>query len=166
VPSHGARVLEVRIHLPPAKSLRTFGSGAEPVGDDGSVHARENVGVVAARGRMLSSVRPLMRQDDIRRPVREFADRVQITQHTNGGLLLREHFASRISAITPSRCPHRVPATAESTRVMGRFLRDVMKLNLESRNFRLFSPDREQLEPVARCARGDEPRLGRRDPAL
>src|SRR5215471_15085233 len=28
VPSHGARVLEVRIHLPPAVSLRTFGSSA------------------------------------------------------------------------------------------------------------------------------------------
>ena len=42
--------------------------------------ARENVGVVVARGRMLSSVRPLMRQEDSRRPVWEFADRVQITQ--------------------------------------------------------------------------------------
>jgi xylulose-5-phosphate/fructose-6-phosphate phosphoketolase len=31
--------------------------------------------------------------------------------------------------------------TAESTRVMGRFLRDVMKMNSEARNFRLFSPD-------------------------
>jgi xylulose-5-phosphate/fructose-6-phosphate phosphoketolase len=30
---------------------------------------------------------------------------------------------------------------AEPTRVMGTLLRDVMKLNLESRNFRLFSPD-------------------------
>ncbi len=30
---------------------------------------------------------------------------------------------------------------AEATQVMGQFLRDVMKLNLESRNFRLFSPD-------------------------
>ena len=30
---------------------------------------------------------------------------------------------------------------AEATRVMGKFLRDVMKLNLESKNFRLFSPD-------------------------
>ena len=30
---------------------------------------------------------------------------------------------------------------AESTRVMGRFLRDVMKLSAEERNFRLFSPD-------------------------
>jgi xylulose-5-phosphate/fructose-6-phosphate phosphoketolase len=30
---------------------------------------------------------------------------------------------------------------AEATRVMGRYLRDVMKLNMEQRNFRLFSPD-------------------------
>jgi xylulose-5-phosphate/fructose-6-phosphate phosphoketolase len=30
---------------------------------------------------------------------------------------------------------------AEATRVQGTFLRDVMKLNLESRNFRIFSPD-------------------------
>src|SRR5262245_9331365 len=42
-------------------------------------HARENVGVVFARGGMLSSVRPMMRQEDSRRPVWEFADRVQIT---------------------------------------------------------------------------------------
>jgi xylulose-5-phosphate/fructose-6-phosphate phosphoketolase len=32
-------------------------------------------------------------------------------------------------------------ATAEATRLMGKFLRDVMKQNMESRNFRLFSPD-------------------------
>ena len=31
--------------------------------------------------------------------------------------------------------------TAESTRIMGKFLRDVMKANLDSNNFRLFSPD-------------------------
>jgi hypothetical protein len=47
---------------------------------DAPFQARENVGIVAARGRMLSSVRPLMRQEDSRRPVWEFADRVQITQ--------------------------------------------------------------------------------------
>jgi hypothetical protein len=47
---------------------------------DAPLQARENVGVVVARGRMLSSVRPLMRQEDSRRPVWEFADRVQITQ--------------------------------------------------------------------------------------
>ena len=47
---------------------------------DAPFQARENVGFVVARGRMLSSVRPLMRQEDSRRPVWEFADRVQITQ--------------------------------------------------------------------------------------
>src|SRR5215467_10096063 len=47
---------------------------------DAPFQARENVGIVAARGRMLSSVRPWMRQEDSRRPVWEFADRVQITQ--------------------------------------------------------------------------------------
>ena len=47
---------------------------------DAPLQARENVGVVAARGRMLSSVRPWMRHDDSRRPVWEFADRVQITR--------------------------------------------------------------------------------------
>jgi len=47
---------------------------------DAPLQARENVGVVVALGRMLSSVRPVMRQEDSRRPVWEFADRVQITQ--------------------------------------------------------------------------------------
>ena len=30
---------------------------------------------------------------------------------------------------------------AESTRIMGNFLRDVMKLNMDVRNFRIFGPD-------------------------
>ena len=47
---------------------------------DAPFQARENFGIVAARGRMLSSVRPLMRQEDSRRPVWEFADWVQITR--------------------------------------------------------------------------------------
>ena len=47
---------------------------------DAPFQARENVGIVAARGRMLSFVRPWMRQEHSRRPVWEFADRVQITR--------------------------------------------------------------------------------------
>jgi len=31
--------------------------------------------------------------------------------------------------------------SAEATRVMGKFLREVMKLNMERRNFRIFGPD-------------------------
>jgi hypothetical protein len=47
---------------------------------DAPLQARENIGIAVARGRMLSSVRPSMRQDDSRRPVWEFADQVQITR--------------------------------------------------------------------------------------
>ena len=60
--------------------------------------------------------------------------------HTNGGLLLRElrlpNFRDYAVEVTAPGA-----LSAESTRVMGRFLRDVMKLNMEARNFRLFSPD-------------------------
>ena len=60
--------------------------------------------------------------------------------HTNGGLLLKDlhlpDFRSYAVAVS-------APGTeeAESTRVLGYFLRDVMKLNLESQNFRVMSPD-------------------------
>jgi hypothetical protein len=48
------------------------------------LYARENVRLGVARGRMLSSVRPLTRQEDSRRPVWEFADQVQITRSAAG----------------------------------------------------------------------------------
>ena len=66
--------------------------------------------------------------------------RMSANPHSNGGLLLSE-------LRLPNFCDYAVEVTgpgavmAESTRVMGRFLRDIMKLNLEKRNFRLFSPD-------------------------
>src|ERR1700756_2257285 len=68
------------------------------------------------------------------------ARRMSANPHTNGGLVLRE---LRLSNFRDYAVEVSAPgtATAESTRVMGRFLRDVMKMNLESRNFRLFSPD-------------------------
>src|SRR4029434_6376023 len=66
--------------------------------------------------------------------------RMSANPHTNGGLLLRDLRLPdfRDYAVT---VPTPGDATAESTRVMGKFLRDVMKLNMEVRNFRLFSPD-------------------------
>ncbi|MGB0908922.1 MAG: phosphoketolase family protein [Nitrospirales bacterium] len=60
--------------------------------------------------------------------------------HANGGLLLKNlkmpNF--RDYAVNVAK-----PGTTlgESTRVMGNFLRDVMKDNLDSRNFRVFGPD-------------------------
>jgi xylulose-5-phosphate/fructose-6-phosphate phosphoketolase len=66
--------------------------------------------------------------------------RMSANPHANGGILLKDlrlpdfrDYAVEVPA------PGAV--TVEATRVMGRFLRDVMKCNLESRNFRLFSPD-------------------------
>jgi xylulose-5-phosphate/fructose-6-phosphate phosphoketolase len=58
----------------------------------------------------------------------------------NGGLLLRDLVMPdfRKYAVEVKR-PGDV--LAESTRVLGGFLRDVMKLNLEARNFRVFGPD-------------------------
>ncbi len=66
--------------------------------------------------------------------------RMSANPHANGGALLRElrlpDFRDYAVAV-----PSPGAATAEATRVMGTYLRDVMKLNLASRNFRLFSPD-------------------------
>jgi xylulose-5-phosphate/fructose-6-phosphate phosphoketolase len=66
--------------------------------------------------------------------------RMSANPHANGGALLRElrlpDFREHAVSV-----PAPGAVTAESTRVMGRYLRDVMKRNLESRNFRLFSPD-------------------------
>ncbi|HEY3768487.1 MAG TPA: phosphoketolase family protein, partial [Candidatus Angelobacter sp.] len=66
--------------------------------------------------------------------------RMGANPHANGGLLLKElkmpdfrQYAVKVAQ----------PGGAfdESTRVLGRFLRDVMKLNLESANFRVMGPD-------------------------
>ncbi|MCX5670387.1 MAG: phosphoketolase family protein [Planctomycetota bacterium] len=60
--------------------------------------------------------------------------------HANGGLLLRDlklpDFRDYAVAV-----PRPGAVEAEATRVLGTFLRDVMRLNLESGNFRIFGPD-------------------------
>ena len=60
--------------------------------------------------------------------------------HANGGLTRRD---LRLPDFRAYAVEVRKPGgvDAESTRVQGKYLRDVMKLNLEQRNFRLFSPD-------------------------
>jgi len=66
--------------------------------------------------------------------------RMSANPQTNGGLLLKDLRLPdfRTYAVKVSK-PGGVEA--ESTRLMGQFLRDTMKLNMDSRNFRLFSPD-------------------------
>jgi xylulose-5-phosphate/fructose-6-phosphate phosphoketolase len=66
--------------------------------------------------------------------------RMGANPHANGGRLLRDLALPDFRAYAVD-----VPAPgariAESTRVLGRFLRDVMRLNEASRNFRLMGPD-------------------------
>lgn len=66
--------------------------------------------------------------------------RMGANPHANGGLLLKDLRLPdfRDYAIEVA---HPGGSTAEATRVQGRFIRDVMKENLTSRNFRIFSPD-------------------------
>jgi xylulose-5-phosphate/fructose-6-phosphate phosphoketolase len=66
--------------------------------------------------------------------------RMGANPHANGGALLKD-------LRLPDFCDYAITVVepggtlAESTRVMGNFLRDVMKLNREARNFRVVGPD-------------------------
>jgi xylulose-5-phosphate/fructose-6-phosphate phosphoketolase len=66
--------------------------------------------------------------------------RMGANPHANGGLLLRD-------LAMPDFCDYAVavpkPGTelAEATRILGKMLRDVMKLNTDSKNFRVVGPD-------------------------
>ncbi len=66
--------------------------------------------------------------------------RMSANPHANGGALLRD---LRMPDFRDYKVAVPKPGTVEgeATRVLGSFLRDVMKLNLESRNFRVFGPD-------------------------
>ncbi len=66
--------------------------------------------------------------------------RMSANPHANGGLLLKD---LRLPDFRDYAVDVKKPGgtTAESTRVMGTFLRDVVKRNAEQRNFRIFSPD-------------------------
>jgi xylulose-5-phosphate/fructose-6-phosphate phosphoketolase len=66
--------------------------------------------------------------------------RMSDNNHTNGGLLLKDlHMPAFTDYAVDVPAPGSV--IAEATRVQGAFLRDVMKLNMEAQNFRLFGPD-------------------------
>ena len=66
--------------------------------------------------------------------------RMGANPHANGGLLLRD---LRMPDFRDYAVAVPAPGTveAEDTRVLGHFLRDVIALNEERRNFRLFGPD-------------------------
>jgi xylulose-5-phosphate/fructose-6-phosphate phosphoketolase len=66
--------------------------------------------------------------------------RMSANPHTNGGALVRD---LRQPDFTDYAVDVKEPGrtTAEATRVLGRYLRDVMSLNDAARNFRVFAPD-------------------------
>jgi xylulose-5-phosphate/fructose-6-phosphate phosphoketolase len=85
--------------------------------------------------------------DDEGRPRAEIVDwlptgdrRMGANPHANGGLLTRD-------LRLPEVGDHAVPVgahgaeEAEATRVLGRYLRDVFRLNSDTRDFRMFGPD-------------------------
>jgi len=116
----------------------------------------------------MKSYRPEELFDEVGRLKRELAElapcaerRMSANPHANGGLLLKDlrlpdyrEYAVEV--------PQPGATVAESTRVQGKFIRDVMKLNLASRNFRVFSPDennsnrwQDVLEVTDRCFLGE-----------
>lgn len=66
--------------------------------------------------------------------------RMGANPHANGGILLRD---LKMPDFKDYALQVEMPGTVtgEATRVMGAFLRDVMKLNWNQRNFRIFGPD-------------------------
>ncbi len=68
------------------------------------------------------------------------ARRMGANPHANGGLLLRDLRLPDFRDYAVD-VPQPGQALAEPTRILGRFLRDVVKLNREARNFRVVGPD-------------------------
>ena len=95
----------------------------------------------------MRSYRPEELFDEHGAPVRELCDlaprgtrRMGSNPHTNGGLLLKDLVMPDfrkygVDVPTPGR------VRGEATRLAGDFLRDVMRLNLETKNFRIWGPD-------------------------
>lgn len=95
----------------------------------------------------LKSYRPQELFDDQGKLFEELADlaptghrRMGSNPHANGGALLQPlsmpHIADHAVAVSQPGA-----VDAEATRVLGTFLRDVMKFNLNAANFRIFGPD-------------------------
>ncbi|MBA8836554.1 MULTISPECIES: phosphoketolase family protein [Rhizobium] len=83
--------------------------------------------------------------------------RMSDNPHANGGLLLRDLKMPDFRDYAVS-VPRPGQTHTEAARVMGKFLRDIMKMNMDSKNFRLFSPDennsnrwQDVLEVTDRC---------------
>src|SRR5439155_4834859 len=108
----------------------------------------------------MKSYRPEELFDDNGKLIEELSElapkgerRMGSNPHANGGLLLKD-------LLMPDFRDYAVPVpkpgtdNAESTKILGTFLRDVMKCNLEQANFRIFGPDEtasNRLDAVYQC---------------
>src|SRR6185369_13467456 len=95
----------------------------------------------------LKSYRPQELFDDRGQFVEELAAlaptgqrRMGSNPHANGGMLLQPLAMPEFQDYAVV-VPNPGSVEAEATRVLGKFLRDVMRLNLASSNFRIFGPD-------------------------
>jgi xylulose-5-phosphate/fructose-6-phosphate phosphoketolase len=95
----------------------------------------------------MKSYRPEELFDDNGKLIEELSElapkgerRMGSNPHANGGLLLKDLLVPDFREYAVS-VPKPGKKTAESTKVLGTFLRDVMKLNLKHANFRVFGPD-------------------------
>jgi xylulose-5-phosphate/fructose-6-phosphate phosphoketolase len=95
----------------------------------------------------MKSYRPEELFDSRGRPVPELAElpprgdrRMSANPHANGGLYRKELRMPDFTSYAV-HVPAPGAAVAEATRVQGLLVRDVLKLNAEHKNFRIFSPD-------------------------
>lgn len=123
------------------KTEGTFRSHQVPMGD------MDKEGHVEILNKWMQSYRPEELFDDSGKLKAELAAlapegdrRMGANPHANGGQLLQD-------LVLPDFRDYAVEVKkpggtkGEATRVMGKFLRDVMQQNLDAKNFRLFSPD-------------------------
>lgn len=102
---------------------------------------------VAELERWMRSYRPEELFDEAGRLRPELAElapkgdrRMGANPHANGGLLLRDLKMPEFQRYAVS-VPGPGAVDAQDTRVLGQFLRDVVRLNQAQRNFRIFGPD-------------------------
>lgn len=102
---------------------------------------------VKALQKWMKSYRPDRLFDADGRLVPELAEmapqgdrRMGANPHANGGLILRQLRMPEFQDYAVE-VPRPGVVQAEATRVLGRFLRDIMKMNADRRNFRVFGPD-------------------------
>jgi xylulose-5-phosphate/fructose-6-phosphate phosphoketolase len=108
---------------------------------------RTNPAHLAQLEQWMRSYRPEELFDPAGAPIPELAllaptgeRRMGANPHANGGLLLRNLRLPDFRDYAVD-VPRPAATASEATRVLGRWLRDVMRLNDETRNFRLFGPD-------------------------